>query len=146
MEFHEIANIFPLLIGIDFESLRDDIAKNGLLEPIVIYEGKILDGRNRYTACLGAGVLPDTVEYNGDDPLGFVIAKNLHRRHLNESQRALVASKLANMQRGTRTDLEHSINLDEVSLKDSADMLNVSRATVATENWVLTNLYTSSIL
>ena len=97
MEFHEIANIFPLMVGDYFEALRADIAKNGLLEPIVVHEGKILDGRNRYTACLSVGVRPYAVDYNGDDPLGYIISKNLHRKHLNESQRMGVAAKIANM-------------------------------------------------
>ena len=131
MEFHEVANIFPLLTGNEFEALRDDIKTNGLLEPIVIHEGKILDGRNRYTACLGADVVPDYEDYDGDDPLAFVLSKNLHRRHLNESQRGLVAGKIANMPSGTRTDLEPSTDSYEVSLSDAADMMNVGRTIVA---------------
>ena len=127
MEFHEVANIFPLLTGNEFESLRDDIKTNGLLEPIVIHEGKILDGRNRYTACLGADVVPDYEDYDGDDPLGFVLSKNLHRRHLNESQRGRVASKIADMPEG-RPD-NNSTNL--YSLQDAANLLNVGRTTVA---------------
>jgi N6-adenosine-specific RNA methylase IME4 len=94
LEYHDIANIFPLLTGSEFESLRDDIAKNGLLEPIVVYEGKILDGRNRHAACLGAGVLPDMVDYTGDDPLAFVVSKNKHRRHLTAGQLAFVGAEV----------------------------------------------------
>jgi len=133
MEFHEVANIFPLLTGNEFESLRDDIKTNGLLEPIVIHEGKILDGRNRYTACLGADVFPDTIAYVGDDPIGFVLSKNLHRRHLNESQRGLVSHKIENMPQSPGINqYEVDANLHRpTTRKEAAEMMNVSERTVA---------------
>lgn len=91
MEFHEAANIFPLLEGDEYRKLRDDIKANGLIEPIWTYEGKILDGRNRYIACLDCGVTPKYRQYEGDDPISFVISLNLHRRHLTSSQLGFVA-------------------------------------------------------
>jgi len=68
-EFHEIAGIFPLMEKEELEALTKDIAENGLQEPIILYEGKILDGRNRYLACLQAGVEPWFKQYIVDDPL-----------------------------------------------------------------------------
>jgi len=129
MEFHEVANIFPLLTGNEFESLRDDIKTNGLLEPIVIHEGKILDGRNRYTACLGADVFPDTVDYDGNDPLGYVLSKNLHRRHLNESQRGIVGEKIETMLHGgDRQDANLHL---ATTRSEAAELVNVSPRTIA---------------
>jgi len=45
MEYHEIANIFPMMVGAEYEQLLADIMENGQLDPVVLYEGKILDGR-----------------------------------------------------------------------------------------------------
>jgi len=90
MEFHNIANIFPLMTGDEYEALRNDIAANGLLEPIWTYQGKIIDGRNRYRACLEVGIEPEYREWSGGKPLAFVISMNLHRRHLTPSQCAAV--------------------------------------------------------
>lgn len=90
MEFHEAANLFPMMIGDDYTALRDDIKANGLLEPIVIYDGKILDGRNRYTACLDLGIEPRYEAFEGTDPVAYVISKNLHRRHLTKEQQVEV--------------------------------------------------------
>jgi ParB-like chromosome segregation protein Spo0J len=67
LEFHPLADIFPLLEGAEFEDLVADIKANGLHEPIVVYEDKILDGRNRYRACTAAGVEPTFTAYTGDD-------------------------------------------------------------------------------
>lgn len=60
-------------------------------EPIWIYDGKILDGRNRYKACVELGITPEFRQYRGADPLQFVLSLNLARRHLNSSQCAFVA-------------------------------------------------------
>jgi hypothetical protein len=63
----------------------------------------------------------------------FFVSLNLHRRHLNESQRAMVAGKLANMRQGERTDVEPSANLpDVVSQPEAAKLLNVSERSVRT--------------
>ncbi|MBT9145469.1 MAG: hypothetical protein DDT42_01340 [candidate division WS2 bacterium] len=82
MEFHEIANILPLMEGAEFDALVMDIKEQGLLEPIWLYEGKILDGRNRYRACEKAGVEPHFTEWIEGKPFEFIISKNLKRRHL----------------------------------------------------------------
>ncbi len=131
MEFHEIANILPLMEGAEFDALVMDIKGQGLLEPISLYEGKILDGRNRYRACEKAGVEPHFTEWVEGKPLEFIISKNLKRRHLNESQRAVIAARLADMRQGERTDLEPSARgLKVIPQAEAAKMLGVSERTI----------------
>jgi len=91
-EFHEVANIFPLMQGAEFETLKADIASNGLLEAIWLHsDGRIIDGRNRYRACLAAGIEPVYRTWNGSGSLvSFVVSLNLHRRHLTATQLAVV--------------------------------------------------------
>jgi ParB-like chromosome segregation protein Spo0J len=48
---HELANLLPMQSASEFANLKADIAANGLLQPIWLFEGRILDGRNRYRAC-----------------------------------------------------------------------------------------------
>jgi N6-adenosine-specific RNA methylase IME4 len=124
-EFHPLADIFPLIEGAELDELVADIKANGLNQCIELYEGKILDGRNRYRACLAAGVEPLAVQYRGDDPVGYVISANLRRRHLDESQRAMVAAKLATLKLG---DNQHSEGLP---IGRGSELLNVGERTVA---------------
>ena len=130
LEYHPLANLFPLLGETEIQTLSDDIRHNGLNVPVTMYEGKILDGRNRYAACILAGVTPAFVDYEGQEPVKFVVSTNLHRRHLNESQRAMVAAKLANMRQGERTDREPCANLRKVDQTEAATLLNTSRRSV----------------
>src|SRR5262245_5919227 len=131
MEFHPVANIFPMMSAEEFEALKADIAAHGQREPIWLYEGKIVDGRNRYNACEEIGIEPQCREWSGSGSLtAFVVSLNLIRRHLNETQRGMVAARIANMRQGERTDMEPSLNLGKVSQSDAAQMLNVSTATV----------------
>src|ERR1043166_1833343 len=130
LSFHPLAEVFPFLEGEEFTALVADIAQQGLCEPIWLYTGQILDGRNRYRACQQLGLPCETRTYAGDDPVGFVVSMNLRRRHLDESQRGMVAARLANMRQGSRTDLALSANLPEVSQQQAAALLNVSERTL----------------
>ena len=133
---HPLAEIFPLLEGPEFAALVSDIADRGQLEAIVLCEGKILDGRNRYRACIAAGVDPQFEPYLGDDPLGLVLSRNVRRRHLDESQRALVAAKLETMSHGGNRKVGQDANL-RVDRSAAAKMLNVSKRSVASAAKVL---------
>ena len=90
MEFHEIAKPIPMMNPEELGRLKDDIKANGLLEPIVLYEGKILDGRNRYLACIEVGIEPRYINYEGDTPTQYVVSK-INRRNLNAGQLAFIA-------------------------------------------------------
>lgn len=95
LEFHEAANIFPMMIDERLDDLADDIGKSGLRETIKLFDGKILDGRNRYLACLRADVEPRTEEVNlgGMSPTIYSLDMNLHRRHLSVSQRTMIGAR-----------------------------------------------------
>lgn len=134
MEFHEAANFFPLMEGADFESLVADIKKHGrLIEPIWTLGGKILDGRNRYRACVVAGVKPTFREWKGDvDPFDFVSSANLERRQLAIGQRAMIANELSTLRPGqTVMKINHAAGKAAArSQAKAAEMMDVSRQSV----------------
>lgn len=104
--FHPLADIFPL-IDEGFLELCEDIKANGLADPIVIHEGKILDGRNRYRAILSAKLKPlphHFVRFTGPDPVAFVISKNIHRRHLTAGQKAWAAAQFEAFEHGGKRE------------------------------------------
>jgi ParB-like chromosome segregation protein Spo0J len=135
LEFHPIANLFPLMQGQEFDALVLDIKTNGLREAITLLDDKILDGRNRYRACVAAGVEPIFRQYDGNgSPLAFVISLNLHRRHLDESQRGMVAAKVATLRDGERQVGKFA---EVPTQPEAAKMLNVSERTTRSARKVL---------
>ncbi len=101
LSFHPVAEVFPLPDESHLQAMAEDIAANGLLDPIMLYEGKILDGRSRYLACQRVVVAPKFQDYAGSDPLGFVISRNVHRRHLTKNQRVFAAARAATLPVGS---------------------------------------------
>lgn len=99
-KLHEASALFPILDNDGLKSLAEDIKSHGLLEPITIYEGKVLDGRNRLAACKLAKVTPAFEKLDKEivlSPLLYVISKNLHRRHLTTGQRSTIATEMIPM-------------------------------------------------
>lgn len=151
---HPAADVFPLLEGQQFDALVEDIRRRGLDQDIVFMRprrfgkgGKvdtraargliILDGRNRLRACLEAGVIATYQEYTGDDPIGFVIAANLHRRQLNESQRAMAAAKIATLQRGRPKAARVQDSTAIATQGQAAKLMGISERSVAHARQVL---------
>lgn len=125
---HALADLFPMLSDADLNELADDIAARGQENPVWLFQGKIIDGRNREEACHRAGIVPRYSEYVGDDPLGFVLSLNLRRRHLTESQRAMVAAKIVDWERGMNQSTAGSANLQT---REAAKRLSISERAVA---------------
>ena len=126
-EFHPYCVMFPQATLRELHDMSDDIATNGLKEDIILYDGMILDGRNRYLACEIAKIDPCFVEYDEEehgDPLQYVISKNLYRRHLQESQRAFVAQSVYEMMRKN--------GVKGVTLDKMAKQFNVSPRAIDT--------------
>ena len=130
---HPFAKLFPLMEGAEYAGLVEDVRANGLREPIVVDgRGRILDGRNRLRACLEAGIEYTKTAFLGDDDaiLRFVISKNLHRRHLDTSQRAMIAAELANHRHGGDRRSDQAATLPLVSQGEAARLMNVSARSV----------------
>lgn len=97
-EVHPAAEMFPQMNEHEINEMAEDITRNGLMESIVLFEGKILDGRNRLIACNKAGVEPKFVDLpRGMSPVYYVWSQNYVRRHLSASQRAMAAQVMHEM-------------------------------------------------
>lgn len=137
VNFHEYANLFPMLQGEVLEALKQDIREHGVREPIVFLDGAILDGRNRYMCARDLGIeYPrrefGSAEKDGSDPAAYVASHNLHRRHLNASQRAMAAAKLAKLVSGEVGNGRSSASLQTNTAENAAKILKVSERSVNT--------------
>lgn len=95
---HSAADVLPMMDGASYDAFKADIATHGQREPIVLHEGRIVDGRNRYRACRELGIEPTTTEWDGKGSLvSFIVSVNLHRRDLSASQKAMAAAEFLPM-------------------------------------------------
>lgn len=126
-EIHQLASQFPLLDGYEFDELVESVLTNGLNEKIILCPfGTIVDGRNRLRACIKAKVNPQFRQLTEDDDiLEIVLDKNVRRRHLDSSQRAMFAATLTGQAVGRPKK-----GSTAVPIEVAAEKLNVSRSAV----------------
>jgi ParB-like chromosome segregation protein Spo0J len=141
-EIHSAATLFPMMDADSFQRLKADIKENGQEKCITFFDGQLLDGRNRMKACEELGIEPsiEEIEDSGDgkfDPFRWVLSVNLHRRHLTESQRAMVAAKLATLKRGANQHSKEDAQICAPSMEQAADMLSVGKRSVTNAKQVL---------
>ena len=120
----------------EFKDLCASIKANGLHNAIITLDDMILDGQHRHNACLQSGVAPrfkdfrtmENGRYKDADPRAFVMSQNLSRRHLNASQRAILAAEIANAPVGKRG---YSAKLRNITVAEAAEAANVSPRSVS---------------
>lgn len=129
-ELHPLCTLFPRLSGAEFDALRDDIAANGLSQPIVLLDGQILDGGNRYRACIDAGVEPKFSKFTGGNIVSFVLSANLHRRHMSAGQQAAIVATAQDWAKAQAVGKPKSVNVDPLATIDQrAAQSGASRST-----------------
>lgn len=145
-ETHPAADLFPLIEGQALDSLAEDIREHGQQVPAVLHEGKILDGRNRVLACKRAGVEPRTVDWKPHgSPTAWVLSVNLHRRHLNESQRSMVSARAKPLFEGEAKARQKAHGGTAPGKKSlSANVREVKPAKASAQAAALTNVSTRS--
>jgi ParB-like chromosome segregation protein Spo0J len=136
LEIHPLALAFPAYGETDLSQLADDIRDHGMRQPVTLFEGKVLDGRNRVDAAKKAGLIEIIAfEFEGtfEQARDYVISMNLVRRHLDTGQRSMIAADLAKMQRGrpSKGSKENPQNCG-LSTKAAAEQLKVSTRSVET--------------
>jgi N6-adenosine-specific RNA methylase IME4 len=107
LQLHPFCRLFPPMSGPEQQALGDSLQENGQRHPILLHRGMVLDGRHRYQQLLRLGIAVRAEVFAGDDraALQLVLDENLHRRHLTESQRGLIAARIAELRLG---DNQHS--------------------------------------
>lgn len=144
MKVHPVARLFPPMAEVQYAALRDDIRENGQREPVTIWRDQVIDGVHRMRACDDLGRATATRTWDGEekDLTAYVVSLNLHRRHMDESQRAMVAARIApkNFQEGiavrnrslgysTSSSIEPDVS-GKVSTQKAARLFRVGVATV----------------
>ena len=135
MKIHSLATLFPPMSSDEYDALKNDVVKNGQLDPITVWNDEIIDGAHRYKICQELGIEPYLQDFNGtiNDAISLSISKNIMRRHLSVSQRAMIANDLAHQHPGgDRRSDDHSANSQNgLTQGDAATLLNVGTKAVS---------------
>jgi DNA modification methylase len=95
---HPLSQLLPMMSDAEYFSLRDSIDQHGQTDPVEIFEGKILDGRNRARAVeqlrtLGRNITLKTREFKGDYAAAVqLVYSRANHRNLSDSQKACAAA------------------------------------------------------
>jgi hypothetical protein len=129
---HPACEAWPEMPPKELQALADDIEVNGLRDPLTITtDGELLDGRNRALACVMAGVTPTFTTYAGSDPWEFSASRNKFRRHLSDSQLAMVAARWVTTSQGGDRRSEDFKTADEgLNVKEAAKKVGVTKTAV----------------
>lgn len=145
MDLHPLCTLFPRLSGFEFECLKLDIKENGQREPIIVHDGMILDGGNRYRACVDLGIEPQKMKFSGGNIVTYVLSTNLHRRHLTPGQQAAIVACVQDWAKaqdhggarrrvqGATLHLETSKECNVAALSKTTDRAAQSGASVRTQ-------------
>ena len=128
-----LAKIFPAMKDAQYNRFKRGIREVGLLDPIVLWRGTIIDGVHRLRACLELGVEPCFTTLPDDaNPLDFVIGKNELRRNLTARGRIIAAYRASKLSRpGRRAAQENCANLRFfLTQPQAADKFGVSKASI----------------
>lgn len=126
---HPLSAAFPKMGANDLDALFKDIEKNGQMDDITLYEGQVLDGWHRWGCLELLDRKPRTRELPEElDPVAFVISKNIHRRNLSPSQRAVAVAECHEW-KPIGKPLKATSSLLK-STDQMAEMADVSRATM----------------
>ena len=131
---HPAAALFPMLSKASLRELQRDIELNGQREPIKLWRGKLIDGRNRLEAIKGTVATPITQEMNFIDDaeaIAYIVSTNLRRRHLTPSAVAKIGAELANLshgsnQHGAKVEPQHCGSTDDQTAKPVSAALAAS--------------------
>jgi hypothetical protein len=135
LPIHPAAELFPLMSEVELRELADDIEKNGLCDPVAIYDGELLDGRNRLDAlallgrdvCNAYGRPVDYCQVGHEgpfDPFAYVVSKNLQRRHLTQEQkRDLIAKVLKAKPEASNREIARDVKADDKTVAKVRDEL-----------------------
>ena len=135
LEPYPLAAIFPELPAEELRLLAQDIKQRGQIEPIILYQGQILDGRNRYRACQMVGVKPRFEEFNPKSakrsPEEFVLSRNLRRRHLSAGQKAAIALEWADqLELRPRSENARTTGRPRGAVREAAKHIGIERQRV----------------
>lgn len=135
---HAATSIFPAMGEAEFQELKADIAKNGLRQPILVYRNQVIDGRERMRACSELGIEPQykAVDVTEKTVAEYIVSMNLKRRHLNDSQRAMVANSLAQLGKGKRANTAQAVTQAQASQMLNVSVDSIQRARIVEKNGI----------
>ena len=134
----EFRDLIPPLIEEDRKNLEESLVKEGCRDALVVWNGVLVDGHNRYEICIERGIPFKTVEKefsSRNEAMLWMIDNQLSRRNVNTADRILLAQRkkpiLEEMARG---NLKTNTMKPRVSLENKSAFIQSDKASLASES------------
>lgn len=131
LQQHDLSAKWPAMDAESFRELVASVRVDGVDNPIVLYDGEVLDGWHRYNACQLAGIDCPAIQYDGDDPAGFVIRANRMRRHLTPAERSDAVNACRGWMPIGRPRTDGQADSNRTTIKQRAEEANVSESSIS---------------
>ena len=137
MERHELSALFGNMSDDKYAELKSDVEANGFTDrEILVLDDKVLDGWHRWRAATELNITDqlDIVQLSPSvDPVKYVVSKNIHRRHLNDDQRAsaIVEANQYNLRNSGRYEISNNSERNVRNTQELADEARVNSARIS---------------
>ena len=136
LERHPLSEAWGNLPDAVLPDFDAEVSSVGVISPIDLYEGKVLDGWHRYQSSLRVGVDCPSVDFAGtpDEAAEHVLRRNLHRRHLSAIEAAIAAVKCFDIgtpggdRRSQTFHAKQRLTIEELAQKIGVGTATISRA------------------
>jgi len=139
----EFKKLIPALTAEEFKQLEENILKDGIRDPLVLWNGYLIDGHNRYQIAFKHGLEYKTIDKEFDSELGvkiWMVKNQFGRRNLQDFVKGELITTLEDLekQKGKEKQLQtlkQGVDIPVLSIIDKTEKHNTQKIVAEKLGW-----------